>query len=58
MRDAFTWYLVVQVTALAVWPAVLRALAPLEDRGSGTVLLDNSDRRCFGHIPQSLRVPC
>src|SRR5437762_5050270 len=33
MRDALTWYLVVQVTALAVWPAVARALAPLEDRG-------------------------
>jgi YYY domain-containing protein len=33
MREALTWYLVVQVTALAVWPIVWRALAPLEDRG-------------------------
>src|SRR5215469_9900651 len=33
MREALTWYIVVQVAALAVWPAVARALAPLEDRG-------------------------
>jgi YYY domain-containing protein len=33
MRDALTWYLVVQVMALAVWPAVASALAPLDDRG-------------------------
>jgi YYY domain-containing protein len=33
MRDALTWYVVVQVAGLAVWPLVARALAPLEDRG-------------------------
>jgi uncharacterized membrane protein len=33
MRDALTWYLVVQVAAVAVWPVVGLALAPLEDRG-------------------------
>lgn len=33
MRDAFTWYLLVQVAAVAIWPAVARALAPLDDRG-------------------------
>ncbi|HEY2592867.1 MAG TPA: DUF2298 domain-containing protein, partial [Chloroflexota bacterium] len=33
MRDAITWYLVVQVLALAAWPVVSRALAPLDDRG-------------------------
>src|SRR5882672_11367955 len=33
MRDALTWYLVVQVAGLAVWPLVARALAPLADRG-------------------------
>jgi YYY domain-containing protein len=33
MRDALAWYIVVQVTGLAVWPLVARALAPLEDRG-------------------------
>jgi YYY domain-containing protein len=33
MRDAITWYLVVQVLALAVWPIVSRALALLDDRG-------------------------
>jgi YYY domain-containing protein len=33
MRDALTWYLVVQVAALAVWPAVALALAPLKDCG-------------------------
>ncbi len=33
MRDAITWYLVVQVLALAVWPVVAHALAPLDDRG-------------------------
>src|SRR5918911_885053 len=32
MRDALTWYIVVQVAALAVWPVVARALAPLHDR--------------------------
>ena len=35
MRDALTWYVLVQVAALAVWPAVARALAPLDDRGWG-----------------------
>jgi YYY domain-containing protein len=33
VRDGLTWYLVVQVAGLAVWPLVARALAPLEDRG-------------------------
>ncbi|MBV9324717.1 MAG: hypothetical protein JO352_13120, partial [Chloroflexi bacterium] len=33
MRDAISWYLVVQVVSLAIWPAVALALAPLEDRG-------------------------
>src|SRR5258707_40121 len=33
MRDALAWYIVVQVGALAVWPIVSKALAPLEDRG-------------------------
>src|SRR5216683_1861100 len=33
MRDAVAWYVVVQVAAIAVWPAVTRALAPLDDRG-------------------------
>ena len=33
MRDGLTWYVVVQVAGLAVWPLVARALAPLEDRG-------------------------
>jgi YYY domain-containing protein len=33
VRDALVWYLLVQVTALAVWPAVARALLPLDDRG-------------------------
>src|SRR5438105_10929473 len=33
MREALTWYVVVQVGALAVWPLVARALAPLDDRG-------------------------
>jgi YYY domain-containing protein len=33
MRDALTWYVIVQVAGLAVWPLVARALAPLEDRG-------------------------
>jgi YYY domain-containing protein len=33
MREALTWYVVVQVAGLAVWPLVARALAPLEDRG-------------------------
>jgi YYY domain-containing protein len=33
MRDALTWYVLVQATALALWPAVTRALAPLDDRG-------------------------
>lgn len=33
MRDALTWYLLVQVMALAVWPAVALALASLADRG-------------------------
>src|SRR5882672_1262288 len=33
MRDALAWYVVVQVTGLAVWPVVARALAPLDDRG-------------------------
>src|SRR6266851_8121415 len=33
MRDVLTWYVIVQVGALAVWPLVARALAPLDDRG-------------------------
>ncbi|HEX8966652.1 MAG TPA: DUF2298 domain-containing protein, partial [Chloroflexota bacterium] len=33
MREALSWYLVVQLAALAVWPAVGQALNPLEDRG-------------------------
>jgi YYY domain-containing protein len=33
MRDALTWYVLVQAAALAVWPAVAVALAPLSDRG-------------------------
>ncbi|MCA1644528.1 MAG: DUF2298 domain-containing protein [Chloroflexi bacterium] len=33
MREALAWYIVVQVTGLAVWPVVARALAPLDDRG-------------------------
>ena len=33
MRDALTWYVVVQVAALAVWPLIWRALFPLQDRG-------------------------
>jgi YYY domain-containing protein len=33
MRDALTWYLLVQVAALAIWPFVSEALAPLDDRG-------------------------
>ncbi|HEV7662881.1 MAG TPA: DUF2298 domain-containing protein, partial [Chloroflexota bacterium] len=33
MRDALTWYVVVQVAGLAVWPLLSRALSPLEDRG-------------------------
>jgi YYY domain-containing protein len=33
MREALTWYVVVQVAGLACWPLVARALAPLSDRG-------------------------
>jgi YYY domain-containing protein len=33
MRDALTWYVIVQVAGLAVWPLVARGLAPLDDRG-------------------------
>ncbi len=33
MRDTITWYLVIQVLALAVWPVASLALAPLDDRG-------------------------
>ena len=33
MRDALTWYLLVQVMAIAVWPLVAVALAPLSDSG-------------------------
>jgi YYY domain-containing protein len=33
MGEALAWYLTVQVAALAVWPLVARALAPLDDRG-------------------------
>jgi YYY domain-containing protein len=33
VRDALVWYLLIQVAALAFWPAVARALAPLDDRG-------------------------
>jgi YYY domain-containing protein len=36
MRDALTWYVVVQVAGLAVWPLVARALAALDDRGWAT----------------------
>lgn len=35
MREALTWYVVVQVAGMAVWPFVARALAPLDDRGWG-----------------------
>ncbi|GAC1315645.1 MAG: DUF2298 domain-containing protein [Chloroflexota bacterium] len=35
MREALTWYVVVQVAGVAVWPLVARALAPLDDRGWG-----------------------
>jgi YYY domain-containing protein len=33
VRDAITWYLVVQVVAVAAWPIASQALAPLDDRG-------------------------
>src|SRR5438105_10379979 len=33
MSDALSWYIVLQVAAVAVWPLVARALAPLDDRG-------------------------
>ena len=33
MREALTWYIAVQAAALAIWPVVSMALAPLEDRG-------------------------
>src|SRR5262245_26767700 len=33
MRDALTWYVVVQVAGLACWPLVARALGPFADRG-------------------------
>jgi YYY domain-containing protein len=33
MRDAITWYVVVQVAGLAVWPLLARAMWPLSDRG-------------------------
>ncbi len=33
MLDALAWYLSLQAAALAVWPLVARALAPLDDRG-------------------------
>jgi YYY domain-containing protein len=33
MREALTWYVIVQVAAIAVWPLVARALPALEDRG-------------------------
>jgi YYY domain-containing protein len=33
VRDAITWYVVVQVLAMAAWPVVSFALAPLDDRG-------------------------
>src|SRR5215472_15631212 len=33
MADAIAWYLAVQVAAVAVWPLVAKALAPLDDRG-------------------------
>ncbi len=35
MRDALTWYVIIQVAGLAVWPLIARALAPLDDRGWG-----------------------
>src|SRR4029079_14148896 len=35
VSDALTWYVVVQAMAVAVWPLVARALAPLNDRGWG-----------------------
>src|SRR5947209_10767262 len=33
MSDALSWYIVLQVAALAVWPVAARAFAPLDDRG-------------------------
>ena len=33
MREALTWYVMVQVAAIAVWPVAARALPMLEDRG-------------------------
>jgi YYY domain-containing protein len=33
VRDALTWYVVVQAMAIAVWPVVARALVSLDDRG-------------------------
>jgi len=33
VNDALTWYVVIQAMALAAWPLVARALAPLADRG-------------------------
>lgn len=33
MREALAWYLAVQVAALAAWPLLSMALAPLDDRG-------------------------
>jgi YYY domain-containing protein len=33
MRDALSWYLLVQIGALAIWPALFVALRPLDDRG-------------------------
>jgi len=33
VRDALTWYLLVQLAALAIWPAVALGLSPLQDRG-------------------------
>ncbi len=35
MLDVLLWYAVVQMVALAAWPLVARALAPLDDRGWG-----------------------
>jgi YYY domain-containing protein len=33
VSDSLTWYVVVQAMAIAAWPLVSRALAPLDDRG-------------------------
>jgi len=35
MREALTWYVIVQVAGLATWPLVARGLTRLDDRGWG-----------------------